>query len=448
VTGFRIRGTPDTGAIGLAAFLSLLGAAALMHAPPLVVIAAAGALVLTVTLGIEALIVVALLGACGFLPFANASHFVASGVKVYAMFFVIGLGAMLFAWAVREMAAKHTWPLPANSLSYVLVVLLAYVLLVALASHPAEVPALATPFAILPLTGLAVILWLSHDDALEGLRRVLPLAVVIVTAWAIAYDAGAAGCGPCRAWVGTDLTKAGLLGPGSRLYTAGQNSLLGLFLIAFAYTLARPSLPSVALVCLGAFTIALQDSRAQYIAVLAGVTLLLIWKFGQLKVGGRFVLIAITALALLALIESPVGERAISTYTELQQGHGTGAYRLQLIHATSHSWTLFGQGFSLHTLDLGFDIDLGLPNTLLVLGYFGALLQLALLGIGIWRGIAARTAAGVTIAAVLVMVLVARPSLPLLEYGESAVMYGAVLGFAAALRIRRNRHAQSQALPA
>jgi hypothetical protein len=447
VTWFRSPRAPDIVTLGAAACLSLLAAAALFRAPPPVVIAAAGALVLAATLGMEALIVLALLGSFGLLPFIDPNNLVSSSLKVYALFFLVGFGAMVLTWAVRELSGKRAWPLPANPLSLGLLVLLSYVVLVALASHPTEVPALAAPFAILPLSGLAVILWLSHDDALEGLRRVLPLAVAIVAAWAIAYDAGAAGCGPCRSWVGTALVNDGLLGPGSRLYTAGQNAFLGLFLIAFAYSLVRPSPRSIALVVLGVLTIALQDSRAQYIAVLTGMTLLLIWKLGQLRVGRRLVLISVSALALLALVNSPVGERAVSAYTDLQQNSGTGAYRLRLIDESAPSWTLLGKGFSAATLERGFDVDLGLPNTLLVLGYAGALLQLALLGAGIWRGVLARSAAGVTIAAVLLMVLVARPSLPLLEYGHSAILYGGVLGFAAALGTRRSRRAPAPAPP-
>ncbi len=438
VAALRTLRAPARFEFGAAACASLLVAAALIKLP-LLAVAAVGILVLGTTMGIEALIVVFVLGACGVLPFVNVDTFVSAQVKVYAFFFLLALAAMLVAYVSRGLAGKASWPLPANLMSLGLVALLAYVVLVALGSHPSEVPSLAAPFAILPLSGLAVILWLSHDDALQGLRRVLPLAIVIVAAWALAYDAGAAGCGPCREWVGTGVTNSGLLGPGSRLYTAGQNTFLGLFLIAFAYTLVRPRPLAISLTCLGAFTIALQGSRAQYIAVAAGMALLLIWKMGQLRVGKRVVLAVVTALTVLAVANSPVGQRTINAYSETQQGKGTGAYRLELIESTSKNWTPLGDGFSTQTLERGFDVDLGMPNTLLVLGYVGAALQLFLIGIGIWRGVAARTAVGATIAAVLVMVLVSRPSLPLLEYGHSAVMYGAVLGFAAALSIVSRR---------
>lgn len=400
---------------------------------PLLAVAAVGVLLLVALFGIEGLIAASLLGACGLLPFADPNAFAVGNIKVYALMFAVGAGAMLLSYSSRVIARKPRWPFPVNAVSVGLVVLLAYIAVVALASSPKEVPALAAPFFILPLAGIATILWLSHEDAEAGLRRALPLVIAIVAAWAIAYDAGAAGCGPCREWVGTGLTNDGLLGEGSRLYTAGQNSFLALFLIAFAYALARPGALAFSLVALGALTVALQGSRAQYIAVLIGVGLLLAWKLSQLRVNGRVALVAVSALALLAVASSPAGDRAASAYTELRQSSGTGGYRIGLIEQTKDDWTPFGQGFSTETLELGFDIDLGLPNTLLVLGYLGAAIQLALLGFGIMRGVGARTLAGTTVVAILVMVLIARPTLPLLEYGHSAVMYGAVLGFAALL---------------
>lgn len=436
----RLAQAPDLVLLGAAACLAVLLAAALIGAPMLALVAVA-AMVLAAALGVEALIVVCFLGACGLLPYVDPQDFVVDSVKVYALLFAAGAGLMLVVYSTRILTRKSRWPFAVNALSAGLVVLLAYVVLVGLASHPLEVPALSTPFFILPISALATLLWLSHEDAIEGLIRAVPLVVGIVAAWALVYDAGAAGCGTCRDWVGADLVKEGLLGDDSRLYTSGQNSFLGLFLIAFAWMLVRPSALTYSLVGLGALTIALQTSRAQYLAVMLGVAVLLAWKMGQLRVGRRTVLIAVSILALIALASSPAGDRAASVYTDLQSGTGTGAYRIERIEATSGAWTVFGQGFSNKTLELGYDIDLGLPNTLLVLGYVGAFLQILLLGLGIWRGMAARTIVGTTIAAILLMVLLARPSLPLLEYGHASVLYGAVLGFAAALglpaRVRR-----------
>lgn len=432
MNGLTIRWAPGPIVLGAAGCLALVLSALLIKAP-LLAVAAVGVLLLVAALGVEGLIGVSLLGACGLLPFTDPNDFAAGNVKVYALLFGIGAGTMLVAYSTRVIARKPRWPFPVNAVSVGLIVLLAYVAMVALASSPKEVPALTTPFFILPLSGLATALWLCHEDADAGLRRALPLLVAIIAAWAIAYDAGAAGCGPCREWVGTGFTNDGLLGPDSRLYTSGQNSFLALFLVAFAYSLARPGALSFSLVGLGALTIALQGSRAQYIAVLIGAGLLLTWKLSQLRVSGRIALVAAAALALLAVAGSPAGDRAATTYTELRQGSGTGGYRIGLIERTKDDWTPLGQGFSTETLERGFDIDLGLPNTLLVLGYAGAAIQLALLGFGIVRGVAARTLAGMAVAAILVMVLIARPTLPLLEYGHSSVMYGAVLGFAALL---------------
>jgi hypothetical protein len=167
--------------------------------------------------------------------------------------------------------------------------------------------------------------------------------------------------------------------------------------------------------------------------------LLLVWKFGQLRFGGRSMLVGLSVIGAIVLLSSPVGHKALSIYSETSQGTGTGTYRLDLIRETSSKWNLLGNGFSTRTLEQGFDVDLGLPNTLLVLGYVGAVLQLCLLAIGAWRGMMAKSLAGATIAAVVLMVLVARPSLPLLEYGHSAVIYGIVLGFAATIRLAPQR---------
>lgn len=435
---------PDAVALGIAVCASFVTALLLIKSP-LVAIGIAALLILCCTLGIEALIALSFLGATGLLPFVAPNSPVAGDIKIYAFCFLIAFGTMLGTYLVRDIGGKRSWPLPINLLSIAVVFLLSYVTVVALSSNPAEVPALATPFLIFPLMAIATVLWGSHEDALDGLRRMLPLIIVIVVAWALAYNAGAAGCGPCRSWVSTGVTNDGLLGPGSRLYTSGQNSFLALFLIAFAYMLARPRALSFSLVGLGALTIAMQGSRAQYIAVGAGIVVLLIWKFGQMRVGGRLALIVISALVALAIINSPVGEKAISAYTETSKGTGTGTERLALVERTSEAWTFFGQGFSTKTLDIGFSVDLGLPNTLLVLGYLGAALQLIVIGLGIWRGFSARTLAGMTVAAILLMVLVCRPSLPLIEYGHSAVMYGMVVGVAAAIPLAKRRREPARA---
>lgn len=406
---------------------------------PLIALAVVGAPLLVYVMGIESLMAVFVLAATGLMPYVGAESTVTGKLKTYFVFFALAAGTMVAVYVWRRTARREAWSLPVNPLSVGLIVLLAYVGLVALGSHPNEVPALTFPFVILPAMGLATILWLSHDEALAGLRRALPLIIIIVAAWAIAYDAGSAGCHACQSWVGTTQTKEGLIGAHSRLYTAGQNSFLCFFLLAFAWALFQPRPLSIGLAGLGAVTVGLQYSRAQYLAVGAGMVLLLVWKFSQLRFGGRSLLLGLTVVAGIVLISSPVGHKALTIYSETSQGTGTGAYRLDLIRETAANWTLLGHGFSSQTLARGFDVDLGLPNTLLVLGYVGAVLQLLLLAIGAWRGVMAKSAAGATIAAVLLMVLVARPSLPLLEYGHSAVIYGATLGFAATIRLAPQR---------
>lgn len=443
--GPRVLRAPDTLFLGAALLVSLIAAGMVVKAPPLLVVGAAALFIMIVSLGMEALIAVSFLGGCGLIPFVDPNHFVTPQIKSYAFLFLISFGAMIVTWAGRELVGRENWALPVNAISLGLVALLCYVLMAALATHPLQVPALTTPFFILPLSGLGVILWLSHEEALQGLRKAVPLVILIAAAWSLAYDAGAAGCGPCRAWVGTEVTNVGFFGAGSRLYTSGQNSLLALFVICFAYTLYRPGLLPISLTTLGAITIALQSSRAQYIGVFVAMAVLIAWKFQQLPSGGRVALVVLCSLILLSLALSPVGHRAVSAYTELNQGQGTGTYRLKIIDQTAKNWTIFGHGFSTHSLGLGYDVDLGLPNTILILGYVGAVLQLTIVGAAIWRGLKAGTLVGVTIAAILLMVLVTRPSLPLLEYGHSAVMYGGVLGAAAVLAVRqRSRPARSR----
>ncbi len=435
---FRVSRVADLIPIAVAAIVALIVAVILIK-QPLLAIVVVGTPLLVQLLGIESLIALCVLGATGLLPFVAAESTVSGRIKVYFFFFILAVGAMLAAYAWRRGAGRPTWPFPANALSVGLIALLAYVGVVAVGSHPNEVPSLTFPFVIFPAMALATIIWLSHEDALTGLQRALPLIILVVVAWALAYDAGSAGCAPCQHWVSTSMTKEGLLGPDSRLYTAGQNSFLCFTLLAFAFALARPRPLSLSLAALAAVTVGLQYSRAQYIAVAAGLLVLLAWKFGQLRFGGRSALLGLTVVAVIVLLSSPVGHKVLSIYSETSQGTGTGTYRLGLIKATASNWTFFGHGFSTRTLERGFDVDLGLPNTLLVLGYLGGIVQLLLLGIGAWRGIMAKSAAGATIAAVIMMVLVGRPSLPLIEYGHSAVIYGAVLGFAAALRLAPNR---------
>ena len=176
VAALRTLRAPARFEFGAAACASLLVAAALIKLP-LLAVAAVGILVLGTTMGIEALIVVFVLGACGVLPFVRCGHvrqrpgqglcvLLPARARGDARRIRLARACRQGQLAPRRRTSCRSASSPCSPTSSV----------VALGSHPSEVPSLAAPFAILPLSGLAVILWLSHDDALQGLRRVLPLA--------------------------------------------------------------------------------------------------------------------------------------------------------------------------------------------------------------------------------------------------------------------------------
>lgn len=393
--------------------------------------------------GPELLIVLSLLAATGLLPFVDPTATAFGSIEAYLLFFGLAIVTMLGAWCARLLAGKPSWPLRPNVVIYGTLALLAYVVLAMVASNPLSQPSLAAPFVEFPVMAIVTYLWLSHEDALTGLRRVLPIAVAIVTAWTVSYIAGAGGCGVCREVVGADIAREGLIGPHSRLYTSGQNTLMALVLIAFGQALRRPTPVTVGLTILGVVSVVLQASRAQYIAMFAGMAVLVAWKLWQLRATGRLALVAVTAVAVVGILNSPVGERALTSYEEISQKTGTGGYRLGLVEQMSGNWSALGRGIGPSTLDLGLNFDLGLPNTLLVLGFVGAALQLAVILLALIRAISARTLAGATLASVFVLVLVARPTLPLIEYGHSTIVYGAAIGFSAWLFADRPRRSRS-----
>jgi hypothetical protein len=249
----------------------------------------------------------------------------------------------------------------------------------------------------------------------------------------------------CRDYVGADQSNAGLLGPNSRLYTGGQNPFLILVVVAAAAAMYRPTPVRIGLAVLALTAVAVQASRAQYLAIAAALLLLLLWRLRTLQLGGRVALLAVFAAAAVAVALSPVGARAASGYVDASTSTGTSGYRLALIERSRDNWTTLGAGITSRTLDLGVNQDLGLPNTLIVLGVVGAVLQIGLLLAGILRGLAARSAIGTALAAVLLMGLVARPSLPLLELGTSAMAFGVAVGFAAWLGVPGDRRREAPA---
>jgi hypothetical protein len=439
---FRRPAFSDAAVVAGVLVLALLVAAATLELPIQVVLPGIALTIGIAVLGPEFLIVVALLAGTGLMPFMDPGLAVVAGVKGSFFFFLIAAGTMMVTWSARVLAGRPSWPLRPNVLMLGALLLLVWVGFVMGASDPLSQPSLAAPFFEFPAMAVVTYLWLSHDDALAGLRRVLPVAVAIITAWAVGYIAGAGGCGVCKDAVSADLTNVGLLGPNSRLYTPGQNTLLALVLVCFGQALRRPTAITVGLTLVGVTSVALQASRAQYLALAAGMIVLMAWKLGQQRAGGRLALIAATMVVVVALLNTSVGERAVTGYEDVSASTGTWGYRVGLVEKTSESWSLLGSGISAKTFDLGFNVDLGLPNTVLVLGIVGAVLQIALLALAVLRGISAGTLAGATLAAIFALVLVARPTLPLIEYGHSAIAYGAAVGFAAWLFADRPRAAK------
>jgi hypothetical protein len=191
------------------------------------------------------------------------------------------------------------------------------------------------------------------------------------------------------------------------------------------------------LTALGLASIALQGFRAQYVALLCGMLVLLAWRLGELERGRRGLLLGLAVVAFAGFLVSPVGQRALTSYGELRASSGNVGYRLRLIEETSQGWSVFGAGVSAGVIPQDVTFDLGVPNTLIALGFVGAGLQLALLAAGFLRSLSAQTLAGATLAAIFALEIVARPSLPELESGPGALTAGVAVGFACALSVRR-----------
>ncbi len=426
-----VLGLRDAALYAAAATAGVVIAAASLALPPLLVLGAVLLAAAVAVVGAELLILLALLAATGLFPFVDPTGSPVAGMKGYFVFFGVATGAMTAVWAARQLAGRPAWTVAPNGLLLATLALLSYVVLVMAATDPLSQPALAAPFVEFPLMAVVTYVWLSHDDALRGVRRALPFAVAIVALWALAYIAGAAGCTPCRSAVGADHFNVGLLGADSRLYTPGQNTLLALVVVAVGQALRRATPVTLGLAALGLACVAFQVSRAQYIAVLAAIAVLVAWKFWRLRAGGRLALAAVSALVVVGILATPVGERAVTAYEDVSTATGTGGYRLTLLEGITEHFSVFGAGVTPTTIDLGINVDLGIPNTIIVLGVLGAVLQVGVLVLGVLRGLQARTLAGATLAAVFVLVLVARPTLPLIEYGHSAIAYGAAVGIAA-----------------
>lgn len=429
---------------GVALFAALAATVALSSPLPLLgLLALAFALVLV---GPEVCISVALLLGCGLAPFVSPMQVAAGGIPYWLLGFGLAAGLIVAVAVARWLAGEPVALMQPSVLLWLALALLVYSVARLAQSSPMDAPSIAAPFVALPLGALLTFVWLMHDRALEGLQKAMPVVIAIVLAWTVMYILGAAGFGIGQRWVGTVNTNTGLLGGGSRLYTWGQEAQLGFVLLATARAMYRPSWLWIALSTLGVLSVLLQNSRAQQVAVFGGLVVLLIWRLYHVRAATKLLLLLLAALAVYAVLASSVGEHIVSGYQGLREGSGTGGYRLGLLDQIQANWSLLGTGVSYASLDLGYNQDLGVPNTILLIGFAGAALQLALLGTGVVRALLARTALGVSLAAVLVMVLLARPSLPFLETGTGAVAYGVALGGVAALYVRDGRRSDASAV--
>jgi hypothetical protein len=427
--------------VGGAAAIAVLAAAGIARLPePALLVVAAAGVALALALGPEVVAVGALLTAFGFAPFLDPTLLV-SKVPIWFLGFASALTAIVLTWAARRLWSPPSVPLRGTWLLLLLGILLVYSVLRLVASEPLAEPWRAAAFVALPLAALCAYVWLSDVEALDGIRRALPLAVVAVGAWCVFYLLAGLGCATCGDWVGSYRANQSFIGTQARIYTHGQNVMILVSVLAFASALKRPNPVTIGMTLLTVATVVTAQSRAQYLALLAGMAVVLIWRAATLKFTARTALVVAVALSLVLILQSPVAERAQTGITELQQGAGTPAYRVNLVNRSSEYWSLFGTGIDNRLFLRGFDDDLGIPNTLLTLGFLGAAMQLGVLALGLFRGVAARNFAGIAVAAVFAVTLAARPSLPYLEQGNSAVALGIALGVACALPAGRERSA-------
>lgn len=438
ITG-RLR--PDR--VGAAAAGVALGAAALIllaGGGPLA-FALLGLVLVVLALwafGLELLIGLTILAGAGLMPFLDASDNIVPQFKLYFISFIVASAAMLATWALREMAGRPAFALRWNPVLLAALIMACYVALALAATDPLAQPSLAAPYLQFPAMALVTYLWLSHPDALRGVRRALPIILAFVVVWELMYIGGAAGCVPCAGYVSADATNDGLLGEGSRLYAPGTFSLLIFAVISVAMAFRRATPLTVGFSLLSLATVAFMSSRAQYFALVAGLLVLIVWRLRNSRAGGRIALLAAVAVVAFAVASTPVGARAVAGYEDASAGSGTAGYRLSLVDRSRENWSILGAGITERTISLGVNEDLGLPNTLIVLGIVGAVLQIGLLLLAFVRGLSAGTLAGATLAAIFLTALVARPSLPIIELGHSSITFGAAVGAAAWLSLTRS----------
>lgn len=424
---------PERVAISLgAAAAAVVAGVAVTHLPALalLVVPIVG---IALWMGPEILIVLAWLASFGLVPFLGTERSIGSRLTVWLAAFCVACGLMLAAWAARELAGRPSHRVGVTPLLAATLLLLVYTLARLATGAPTAIPSLSAPFVMFPLAALITSIWLSHPEAIAGLRRSWPVVVAVLLVWCTSYVLGSAGsCEPCRQLVGTGLRATGVLGGSTRLFTDGQNALLALLLVGMALLLQRLTPARAALVAIGLAAVALQASRAQYSGILAGAAILVAWRARWSSPGARIAIVGLVALSVVALLSSPVGARGLSAVSEVRQGSGNGGYRLELVAQQRQHWSAFGT--SVTDAQVGqVNYDLGVPNTILVLGWVGAALQIGVVALAIGRALRGRSLAGWILAAIGVLLLVTRFSLPLLEGYYSAGAFGIFVGFAMAL---------------
>ena len=339
---------------------------------------------------------------------------------------------------MRSIARAPAWPLEPRSWPSRSVVMFAYVAERLAASSPFEIPSLTAniaAFAVVPPVPGSGSPTRGSRTASAGPSRFRASGRRLVRCVGGGVRPGLLAVRRCRG-----LHAAGRRGArDAAALRVRRVAAQVIVLLALAWLVWRPSLWLVGLIVLGTTVVILGGSRA-----------------ALLRLGGRRaahprldvpqrrhavapVIVASLVIVTLAVVTSPIGARAGSSYQELSLGSGTGGYRLALLEQTRPSWSVLGLGSSRATLEPGFTADLGVPNTFLALGFVGGALQFLVLGLALLRCSAiARVTAGVGIAGVMARrssCLAAR--FPCLESGPSAVSIGVLVGAAAALMVPR-----------
>lgn len=390
-------------------------------------------LALWLVLGAESVAATISLAALGFVPFVDVETEIGP-LRVWVVAFGISTLILLLAWWVRQASGKGRTRLEPSLLLVLALLFFTYTTVRLVLSDPLSEPTVTGALGAFPPAILIGYVVFSQEAARRNLRRLLPVLAGIFILWSLAYIAGSFGqCDACIDLVASDSEREGIAGSASRLYTAGAESVPVVAILSLGAALSGGPLLAIPVALIGIVDIALYAFRAQYVAFAAGALLLLGWRFRHARLNGRVILVFATLVALVAIFSTPAGDRGISGYQDLRDSSGNAGYRLRLISESSRDWSLFGLGVTDRAGAIGFNFDLGIPNTLLGLGYIGAALQLSVLVAAIVRALRFGGPLGVSLAAVVTLVLVGRPSLALIEYGPSDIAYGLIVGAICAL---------------